>query len=116
MRTPTGAHYTRALVASVRHLRGIPVYSEQRRQAEGWLTCDDVARLLNVDPKTVRRAVARNELPVTQPLPCGPHVFANNDIVGSEAAQRVADRAHSRRMGNRAGPTDKQLSLEISNT
>src|SRR2546427_5400179 len=37
LRTPTGAHYTRALVASVRHLRGIEACSEERRHAEGWL-------------------------------------------------------------------------------
>jgi len=51
LRTPTGAHYTRALVASVRHLRGIEACSEERRRAEGWLTCEEAAVLLHVNPK-----------------------------------------------------------------
>jgi excisionase family DNA binding protein len=116
MRTPTGHHYTRALVASVRHLRGIEAYSEARRRAEGWLTCDEVATLLHVDAKTVRRAVTRGELPATRPLPEGPLIFARSDVVGTTAALRVTTRADDRRSNRGAGPSPHQLSLEIPST
>lgn len=116
LRTPTGAHYTRALVASVRHLRGIEACSEERRRAEGWLTCEEAAALLHVDPKTVRRAAARNALPAIRPLANGPWIFARSDIVGTATAERVATRARERRNNQDAGPTPDQLSLDIPST
>lgn len=116
LRTPTGAHYTRALVASVRHLRGIDACSDERRRAEGWLTCEEAAALLHVDPKTVRRAAARNDLPAIRPLANGPWIFARNDLVGTATGERVAARAHQRRNHQGAGPTPGQLPLEIPRT
>ncbi len=116
LRTPTGAHYTRALVASVRHLRGIEACSEERRRAEGWLTCDEAAALLHVAPKTVRRAAARHDLPAIRPLANGPWIFARSDLVGTVTAERVATRARGRRNNQDAGPTPDQLSLDIPST
>lgn len=40
LRTPSGAHYTRALVASVRNLRGIKLCADRGRHDE-WLTCEE---------------------------------------------------------------------------
>jgi len=116
LRTPTGAHYTRALVASVRHLRGIEACSDARRRAEGWLTSEEAAALLQIDPKTLRRAAARNELPGLRPLPNGPWIFSRSDLVGTAAAEHVARRARERRAGQGAGPPPNQLSLDIPHT
>jgi DNA invertase Pin-like site-specific DNA recombinase len=116
LRTPTGDHYTRALVASVRHLRGIDACSDERRRTEGWLTCEEAAALLHVDPKTVRRAAARNVLPAIRPLANGPWIFARSDLVGTATAERVAARARHRRNHQGAGPTPGQLPLHIPNT
>jgi len=116
LRTPTGAHYTRALVASVRHLRGIEACSDARRRAEGWLTCEEAAALLEIDPKTLRRAAARNELPAIRPLANGPWIFSRSDLAGSAAAEHVARRARLRRTGQGAGPPASQLSLDIPQT
>jgi len=116
LRPPSGAHYTRALVASVRHLRGIEVCSEERRRAEGWLTCEEAAALLHVDPKTVRRAAARHDLPASRPLANGPWVFARSDLVGTATGERITTTARARRNNQDAGPTPNQLSLDISST
>jgi hypothetical protein len=116
LRTPTGAHYTRALVASVRHLRGIEAYSEERRRTEGWLTCTEAAAPLHVDPKTVRRAAARHDLPAGRPLPGGPWIFARRDLVGTAPAERVATSARDRRAQQDKGPTPDQLCLDIPAT
>jgi DNA invertase Pin-like site-specific DNA recombinase len=105
LRTPTGAHYTRALVASVRHLRGIEAYSEERRRAEGWLTCQEAAALLQVDPKTVRRAAQRNDLPAIRPLVNGPWIFSHSDLERTALAGRVSSAG--------GGPSVNQLSLDI---
>jgi hypothetical protein len=116
LRTPTGTHYTRALVASVRHLRGIDVCSEARRRAEGWLTCEEAAALLQIDPKTLRRAAARNEVPALRPLANGPWIFSRSDLVGTAAAEGVALRIRVGRSGQGAGPPRNQLSLDIPPT
>jgi hypothetical protein len=115
LRTPTGAHYTRALVASVRHLRGIEACSAQRR-GDQWLTCEEAAALINVDPKTLRRAAQRNEIPAIHPLHNGPWIFARSDIVGTEQAERIAARARAQREKRGAGPTSNQLPLRIPRT
>jgi DNA invertase Pin-like site-specific DNA recombinase len=116
LRTPTGAHYTRALVASVRHLRGIAACSEERRRVEGWLTCEEAAALLHVDPKTVRRAAKRNDLPAIRPLANGPWIFSRSDLCGTAVAERIVTRARERRSNQGAGPSPNQLSLDISRT
>ena len=116
LRTPTGAHYTRALVASVRQLRGIEACSEERRSAEGWLTCEEAAALLHVDPKTVRRAAKRTDLPAIRPLANGPWIFSRSELAGTALAERAAPRARDRRTNQGGGPSLNQLSLDIPNT
>jgi hypothetical protein len=119
LRTPSGAHYTRALVASVRNLRGIKACPDQGRREE-WLTCEEAALLVQVDPKTLRRAAQRNEIPAIHPLPNGPWIFARSDVVGTDAGERIAARARAYREGKPkvgdAGPTSKQLLLRIPRT
>ena len=116
MRTPSGAHYTRALVASVRHLRGIEAYSKDRQRDGNWLTCEQAAKLLRVHGKTVRRAAGRNELPALRPLPNGPWIFARSDIVAATAAQHVTVQTDRRRRIRGMDLSSDQLRLEIPNT
>lgn len=116
LRTPSGAHYTRALVASVRHLRGIEACAEERRRAEGWLTCEEAAALLGVSAKTVRRAAERNKVPAIRPLANGPWIFSRSDLVGSVLATHPASRARHRSAKQRGGPSSDQLFLDIPRT
>jgi hypothetical protein len=115
IRAPSGANYTRALVASIRHLRGIEVCSVERRRAEGWLSLEQAAALLNVSPKTLRRAAERNDVRAHHPLPNGPWIFVRSDLE-TEAAKRVTTRVRARRERTGVGPTPDQLSLIVSNT
>jgi excisionase family DNA binding protein len=116
MRTPSGAHYTRALVASVRHLRGIEAYLKDRQRDGDWLTSEQAAKLLRVHSKTVRRAAARKELPALRPLPNGPWIFAHSDIVAATAARHAAGQTDRRRRIQGANRSSDQLMLEIPNT
>lgn len=116
MRTPSGAHYTRALVASVRHLRGIEVYSKDRQRDGDWLTCEQAAKLLRVHGKTVRRAAACNELPGLRPLPNGPWIFARHDVVAATAARQAASQGDRRRRIRGVNSLSDQLSLVIPAT
>lgn len=115
VRTPTDGHYSRALVASVRHRNKIEACSKQRRPG-AWLTCEEAAALLEVDPKTLRRAAQRGEIPSVHPLPNGPWIFARNDVVGTAAAEHLAARASVNREGKNAGPNSNQLHLRIPRT
>jgi len=116
MKTPSGAHYTRALVASVRHLRGIEAFSEDRQRDGDWLTCEQAAKMLHVHGKTVRRAAARNELPALRPTPNGPWIFARNDIVAAVAARLVAAHTDRRLRIRSADRSSNQLTIAIPNT
>lgn len=116
LRTPTGAHYTRALVASVRYLRGIDACSAAQRRAAGWLRCEEAAALLEVDAKTLRRAASRHEVPASRPLANGPWVFSQRDLASSAGAERLTLRARERRTGQGAGPPPNQLALDIPRT
>ncbi|MGH8673796.1 MAG: recombinase family protein [Burkholderiales bacterium] len=116
MKTPSGAHYTRALVASVRHLRGIEAYSKDRQPDGEWLTCEQAAKMLGVHGKTVRRAAARNELPALRPLPDGPWIFARSDIVAAIAARHAAAQTDRRCRIRGVDLSSDQLTLQIPNT
>ena len=115
-RTPSGAHYTRALVASVRHLRGIEAYSKDRQRDGDWLTCEQAAKMLRVHGKTVRRAAGRHELPALRPLPNGPWIFARNDIVAAVAGRHAAAHTDRRCRIRGVDTSSEQFMLEIPNT
>jgi DNA invertase Pin-like site-specific DNA recombinase len=115
IRTATGMNYTRALVASLRHTRGIEVYSAERSRAQGWLSLAEAAALLDVSPKTLRRAARRKDVLSLHPLPNGPWIFAKSDLA-TMAAARVTTSARERRERRRAGPISGQLPLTILDT
>jgi excisionase family DNA binding protein len=115
MKTPSGAQYTRALVASVRHLRGIEAYSKDRQHDGNWLTCEQAAEILRVHGKTVRRSAARNELPALRPLPDGPWIFARSDIIAASAARHMAAQTDRRCRIRGVDRSSDQLILEIPN-
>lgn len=116
LKTPSGGHYTRSLVASVRHLRGIEVYAPAHEGAREWLTAEEAAKLLRVHEKTVRRAAARHDLPAIQPLAGGPWIFARKDILAALPARQLAAQTDRRRRLRGAGASSTQLKLEIPNT
>lgn len=116
MRTPSGSHYTRALVASVRHLRGIQAYERAHEGDREWLSSEQAAKLLRVHVRTVRRAAIRGELPGLHPLPEGPWIFARKDILAAAVARSTASQTDRRKRIRGAGASAHQLALGISTT
>jgi hypothetical protein len=86
LRTAKGNCWTRALVTSLRAKRGIPAFSESRRQSEGWLTMEEACALANVAHTTLRRAAQSGRLPARHPLPNGPWVLHRNDVLALRGA------------------------------
>lgn len=107
--TKKGHRWTRQKVSSVRNKRGIPPFSQERKDREGWMNLSDSADLLGVTRLTLRLAAERGEIPVLHPLPNGPWIFNRDDLLG-EAGQKVGNRARQRCSGGRL-PGANQASL-----
>jgi excisionase family DNA binding protein len=115
VRTAQGNHWTRALVASLRHRHDIPHYDPKRRKAEGWMTKKEAATLLGVAEKTVERAVDRGELDALRPLPSGLWIFRESDLRRPETLARFQQR-RSRRHKRPGVPSPAQLTIDIPTT
>ena len=91
--TPIKAEsWTRALVASLRKLRGIPVYREGERVERGEATLDEAAETLAVSPATVRRLIVEGALPASQHCKGAPWVIRTADIKSANVAEAAAKR------------------------
>ena len=114
LRTGTGNFWTKEAVASSRNCRQIPRYSTQRQQSEGWMTLTQAAEFIGVSPKTLRRAVEKQEIPALHPLPKGPWVFSRADLE-TPKAKEIFNRGRSQSTEG-AGPDSGQLPLSLSTT
>jgi DNA invertase Pin-like site-specific DNA recombinase len=90
--TGRGNRWTRERVISLRSYNGIPRYSADRRQAEGWMNLTEAAAYLGVSGLTLRLAVERGEIEAEHPLAAGPWVF-NRRALETEAAAQLVKRA-----------------------
>jgi len=72
--------------------------------------------MLHVDPKTVRRAAERNDLPAIRPLANGPWIFSRSDLAATVLAERAVSRARVCGTDQGGGPSLNQLSLDIPST
>ena len=75
LKTGRGNRWTRERVTALRSHHGITCFSDERRQAEGWMNLTEAAAFLGLSPKTVRLAVERGEISAEHPLPDGPWIF-----------------------------------------
>jgi DNA invertase Pin-like site-specific DNA recombinase len=114
VRTGRGNFWTQERVAALRSHHQIPVYSSERRTAEGWMTLTEAAAFIGVSPKTLRLAVERGEIPAEHPLPNGPWIL-NRHSMGTDAVAELVARAQARR-GHPAIPPTQQGSLNLSTT
>lgn len=109
--TGYGNRWTRERVTSLRSHHKIPVYSQQIREHEGWLTLTQAAATLAVSAKTLRLAAERGEVAAQHPLPDGPWIF-NQAALETEAARRLAPRNRN----TPAGHDSQQQNLDLSMT
>jgi DNA invertase Pin-like site-specific DNA recombinase len=114
LRTGRGNLWTQGRVTALRSHHQIPVYSSERRAAEGWMTLTEAAAFVGVSPGTLRLAVERNEIVAEHPLPNGPWIFNRNSLGGDAVSDLVA-RARARR-GYPTKPIAQQGSLDLSST
>jgi DNA invertase Pin-like site-specific DNA recombinase len=106
LRTGRGNRWTQMRVTSLRCKRGIPVYSAERRHAEGWMNLTEAAGFLGVSARTLRQAISEGAIVGDHPLGDGPWIF-NRQALETEAARRVVERAQKRRT-DPAGPNSGQ--------
>ena len=103
-----GNFWTNAAVASLRSKRSFPVYSPERRKAEGWMTLNEATAQIGISTTTLRYAAEAQEIPALHPLPVGPWIFKREDLE-TTAAKAAVQRARRRREG--AGPDARQMPL-----
>jgi hypothetical protein len=114
LRTGQGNYWTQSAVASLRKKRGLPRYSAECQQAEGWMTLTQAAAYLGISTTTLRLAVEHQEIEALHPLPDGPWIFQREDLQHSTTKQLVERVQRRRRVGTEAD--SRQLPLAYSTT
>ena len=111
LKTGYGNRWTRERVTSLRSHHKIPVYSQQGRESEGWMTLTQAAATLAVSAKTLRLAAERGEVEAQHPLADGPWIFKRTALE-TDAALRLAQRTRN----TPAGHESRQQNLNLSMT
>lgn len=111
LKTGYGNRWTRERVTSLRSHHKIPVYSQQVRENEGWMTLTQAAAKLAVSAKTLRLAAERGEVEAQHPLADGPWIFKRTALE-TDAARRLARPIRK----TPAGHDSQQQNLALSMT
>ena len=112
--TGMGNRWTRERVISLRSHHGIPCHSEDRRQAEGWLSLTEAAAHLGVSGITLRLAIERGEIEAEHPLTDGPWVLHRRGLETVAAAQLVERSRRHRRTPALGVPNQGLLDLSAT--
>jgi hypothetical protein len=112
--TGRGNRWTRERVVSLRSHHGIPCYSQDRRQAEGWLTLTEAAAQLGISGVTLRLAIERGEIEAEHPLTDGPWVLNRRGLETLAAAQLVERSRMRNRTPALALPDQTLLDLSVT--
>ena len=111
LRTGYGNRWTRERVTALRSHHKIPLYSQQVRENEGWMTLTQAAATLAVSAKTLRLAVERGEVEAQHPLADGPWIFKRSSLE-TNAARRLGHRIRTTPTGH----DSQQQTLNLSTT
>ena len=96
-------------MTSLRSHHRIPVRRPAADGIEPWLNLTRAAALLQVTPKTLRRAAENGEINAVHPLADGPWIFSRSVLEG-EVGKALAERARSE-VKHPAGPHPDQQNL-----
>jgi len=110
--TGKGNPWTRALVASLRHSRGIPTFSPAVCEEEGWLPLSRAAVLVGVAEVTLKRAIERGVVEAAHPLSTGPWILRREELLSPEVRANILKRPGPGRQDPSVHPSD-QLTLGI---
>jgi hypothetical protein len=108
--TGHGNRWTRERVTSLRSHYKIPVYSQQARESEGWMTLTQAAATLAVSAKTLRLAAERGEVQAQHPLADGPWIFKRTALE-TETARRLAQGIRNAPAGHNSQQQNLNLSM-----
>lgn len=113
-KTGRGNRWTKERVTALRSHHQIPCYSQENKEANGWMNLTEAAAFLQVSPRTLRLAIDAGELHAEHPLSDGPWLVSRKEL-RTEAAQRLCQRAHR---GNRGAaiPSENQQDLQFLST
>ena len=114
LRTGYGNRWTQERVTSLRNKQQIPNYSDERRNAEGWLSLTDAANHLDLCELTLRVAAEKHQVPAMHPLAEGPWIFRRADLA-QPGVRALVERVNQWRKGVRKRK-DKTLSLFSAGT
>ncbi len=109
--TGRGNRWSELRVRSLRSHNAIPVYSDEARLREGWMSLKQAAAHVKISASALRHAAERGEVPVQHPLAKGPWIFRRADLERPETRALIEA---IRRRG--AVPDGRQLGLGISTT
>jgi DNA invertase Pin-like site-specific DNA recombinase len=109
LRTGRGNRFSRMRVTSLRSSHQIECFSEQIRQAEGWMNLTEAAKLLGISNRTLRKAIEHGNIHGEHPLPDGPWVLNRADL-NTAKAKAVVARA-KKRISHPAVPDPNQQNL-----
>jgi DNA invertase Pin-like site-specific DNA recombinase len=110
LKTGYGNRWTRERVTSLRSHHKIPVYSQQVRESEGWMTLTQAAAALAVSAKTLRLAAERREVEAQHPLADGPWIFKRTALE-TDAARHLAQRTRNAPAGHESRQQNLNLSM-----
>lgn len=113
-KTGRGNRWTKERVTALRSHHQIRSYSPENKAAEGWMNLTEAAAFLHVSARTLRLAIDAGELHAEHPPSDGPWLINRQELT-TEAAQRLAQRAH--RVNRRpAIPSENQHDLQFLST
>jgi len=115
LRSAHGNAWTRSLVASLRHRVGIPCFTSENKETQGWLTISEAADRMGIAWKTVQRAIERGDIEAEHPLPGGPWILSEAEL-GKPKVLELLEKCRASKSNGRAVHSPNQLTLEIPGT
>jgi len=112
LKTGKGNTWTESRVRSIRNYHDIPVYSEDRQAANGWLNMKEAAAFLGISPMSANRLLAKGIIKGRQIVAYAPWLIKKDDLETEQVKQAIAAIKAGRRSPLPANPN--QLKLDFT--
>ena len=111
LKTGKANYWTQGRVTSLRQYHGIPAYSRERQEEEGWLNLTQTAEKLGICAMSVRRMLKRGILNGKQFAPFAPWIIQVDDTNNPEVQEAVRKIKAGHQIRLTANPRQKMLSF-----
>jgi DNA invertase Pin-like site-specific DNA recombinase len=112
LKTGKANYWSQGRVTSLRQRHGIPAYSKERQEQEGWLNLGQTADKLGISAMSVRRMIKIGILKGKQFAPFAPWIIQASEINISEVQEAVKRIKGGRKDRLTANPGQKMLDFE----